>query len=187
MSSTTSGWTTKSRLLIVLMTALAISGGGWVLTHRDKPAGTAATDASKPVDTVHEKAYLNEQLRTNPAHAPILIRLAQIERADGDLKGAQQHLRQALQGDGSLTEVRLELGLVLSELGDLAGAEEQNREVLRLSPDQPDALYNLGAIFANRGDTIEARRFWENAVRVGGKSDSAEKSRLALERLKTGR
>jgi Flp pilus assembly protein TadD len=127
------------------------------------------------------------QLRRNPTHVPILIRLAQIERSEGDLRGAQEHLQQALKGDASKVEVRLELGLVLSDLGDIAGAEEQNKEVLRLDPNQPDALYNLGAICANRGDVVQARRFWEEAVRADGSSDSGKKSRIALDRLRTGR
>ena len=177
----------KTRILVSLLVALAIGGSGWLLTRNSQSGSRAATETAKPVDTTHEKAFLNEQLRRNPTHVPILIRLAQIERGEGDLRGAREHLEQALQGDGSKVEVRLELGLVLSELGDAAGAEEQNQEVLRLDPNQPDALYNLGAIYANRGDVVQARRFWEEAVRVDGSSDSGKKSRIALDRLNTAR
>jgi Tfp pilus assembly protein PilF len=90
---------------------------------------------------------------------------------------------QALKGDGNQADVHLELSLGYWEMHDLAAAEEQNRAVLRFDRGQSDALYNLGAIYANRGDKIQARRYWMDAVRLGGKSDGAEKSRLALERL----
>jgi len=124
-----------------------------------------------------------EQLKANSTHVPILLRLAEIERGEGDLTGARQHLEMALKGEGNMTDVHLELGLVYSQMNDPVSAEAQNREVLRTDPHQPDALYNLGAICANRGDIAQARTFWKDAIRYGGNGDSAEKARQAIPRL----
>ena len=173
----------KRRVMAALAAALAIGGGVWLVSREKKPGGGAASENRPVLNTTHEKVFLAEQLRRNPTHPPILLRLAQIERGEGNLRGAREHLEQAVVAEGKQVEIRLELGLVCGEMGDMAAAEEQNREVLRIEPGQPDALYNLGAIAANRGDVQSARAFWTEAVRRGRNSDAVEKSRQAIARL----
>lgn len=173
---------TRCRAGATLACALAIASGGWLAIRKKK----SAAEPSPAWNTTHEKVILAEQLRRNPTHAPILLRMAQIERSEGDLRAARQHLEQAVAADSKQVDVRLELSLVCWEMGDFQPAEEQNRAVLRIDPSQPDALYNLGAISANRGDTRQARVFWTDAQR-GGRSDAADKARRAIERLEAGR
>jgi Flp pilus assembly protein TadD len=174
----------KQRTLAALGAGLLMVAGGWLLV-RPKPTGDPGNGRSAPAwNTTHEKIFLNEQLRRNPKHTPIVLRVAQIERQEGNLAGARRHLEEAVAADGAQVDLRLELGLVCSELGDVAAAEEQNREVLRLAPGQPDALYNLGAIAANRGDARQARQYWMSAVGSGRGSDAAAKSLEAIRRLR---
>ena len=164
---------------------LLIGAGGWLASRSKESGGGAAPtqESSRSWDTTHEKVFLAEQLRRNPTHVPILLRLAQMERSEGNLRGARQHLEQAVATDSNQVDVRLELGLVCSEMGDLAAAEEQNRAVLRIEPGQSDALYNLGAIFADRGDFVQARRVWTDAIRGGNQTDGAAQAEKALQRL----
>ena len=173
----------RYRALAAAGASLLIGVGGWLLL-RPKQAGGAVERPSAPAwNTAHEKVFLDEQLRRSPKHTPIVLRLAQIERKEGDLAGARRQLEEAVAADGSQVDLRLELGLVCSEMGDIAAAEEQNREVLRLVPGQPDALYNLGAIAANRGDSRQARQYWMSAVANGKSSDAAAKSLAGIQRL----
>jgi len=162
---------------------LLISAVGWLLLHKKASGGTARRPDAPTWNTVHEKVFLNEQLQRNPRHTPILLRLAQIQRAEGDLAGARRLLEEAVAADGGQVYLRLELGLVCSEMGDVVAAEAQNREVLRLMPGQADALYNLGAIAANRGDTRLARQYWMSAVASGRSSDAAVKALEGIQRL----
>jgi len=173
--------------MAALAAALLIGGGGWLFTRAKKSGGVAAPESNRAPNLTHEKAFLIEQLVHNPTHAPILLRLAQIERSEGKLPAARQYLEQAVTADDKQVDVRLELGLVCWEMGDFAAAEEQNRTVLRIQPGQPDALYNLGAIAANRGNATQARQFWMDAVRSGRNSDAAGKARQAVERLEAAR
>ena len=173
----------KRRLAAALAAVLIIGCGSWLMTRENASNGAARNPAKSALDATHEKAFLREQLRLNPTHGPILLRLAQIERGEGDLRGARDHLEQAVAADGRQVEARLELGLVCGEMGDLAAAEAQNRAVLGIEPGQVDALYNLGAMAANRGDVQRARGFWADAVRAAPKSEGAEKARRAMEKL----
>jgi Flp pilus assembly protein TadD len=175
------------RAVAALAAILPIAGGGWLLTHTRKSSSAPGTESSRAWNLTHEKVFLTEQLRRNATHTPILLRLAEIERSEGDLPSARKHLEQAAAADIKQVDVHLELGLVCWDMGDFAAAEEENRAVLRIDPGQPDALYNLGAISANRGDAKQAREFWLNAVRSGRNTDAVDKSRAAVERLEAMR
>jgi tetratricopeptide (TPR) repeat protein len=175
------------RAVAALVAVLPIAGGAWLLTHAKKSGSASAPESSRAWNVTHEKVFLTEQLRRNPKHTPILLRLAQIERSQGDLRAARERLEQAVAADGNQADAQLELGLVCWEMGDFAAAEKQNRAVLRIDPGQPDALYNLGAISANRGDAKQAREYWLDAVRSGPNTDAADKSRRAVERLEAMR
>jgi len=73
-----------------------MAAAGWFLL-RPKQTGAAVQRPSPPAwDATHEKAFLAEQLRRNPKHTPILLRLAQMERADGDLAGARRQRAEPL-------------------------------------------------------------------------------------------
>jgi Flp pilus assembly protein TadD len=173
------------RGVAALGTGLLISAVGWLLLHKRASGGTARSPHAPAWNATHEKVFLTEQLRRTPGHTPILLRLAQIERKEGDLTAARRLLEEAVAADGSQVDLRLELGLVCSEMGDLVAAEEQNLEVLRLMPAQPDALYDLGAIAANRGDTRQARQYWMSAVASGRSSEAAAKALEGIQRLQT--
>ena len=174
---------TRHRGLAALGAGLLFSAGGWLVLHKKASGGTARPAVAPAWNTTPEKALLSEQLRRNPKHTPTVLRLAQLERNDGDLPGARRLLEEAVEADGSEVDLRLELGAIYSEMGDVAAAEEQNREVLRLMPGQPDALYNLGAIAADRGDVLEARQYWMSAAASGHSSDAAAKSLEGIQRL----
>lgn len=177
----------KYRKLLALGGGVLIAASGWMLIRLKEPGSGAKPPAAQTWDAKHEKIFLAEQLKRNPNHTPILLRLAQMERSGGDLHAARKYLEQAVAADGNQVETRLELGLVCSELGDFAAAEEQNRAILRIDPAQTDALYNLGALSANRGDVAQARKLWNDAIRAGNSSDGAAKAKAALARLEAMR
>jgi len=175
----------KRKLLVAVGAGLLLAGGGWMLVRLKEAGGAKAPPAPDKTawNAKHEKLFLAEELKRNPTHGPILLRMAEIERSEGNLRGAREHLETGVAADGKQVDLRRELSLVDSELGDLAAAEEQSRAVLQLNPRQPDALYNLGAICANRRDFAQARQYWNQALASGGNTDSGGRARQALERL----
>ena len=169
--------------------ALMLIGSAWWLSRpstggaRTTQARQVAPGAPAPANLPHEKAFLEDELRKKPGHAPVLLRLAQVEREMGQLAEARKHLEQAVSGTENVVEARLELSRVSYELGDVTTALEQNRAVLRQDPKQTDALYNLGAISANLGDLQRARKYWSEAVASGASTESGKKSAEALRTL----
>lgn len=163
-------------------------GVAWWLSRpstggRQAAARPTAVSAPAPPNLPHEKAFLEEDLRKKPGHAPVLLRLAQVEREMGRLDEARKHLEQAVAGSENVIEARLELSRVSFELGDVTTALEQNRQVLRQDPKQADALYNLGAISANLGDLPQARKYWGEAVRSGSDTESGKRAAEALKKV----
>jgi tetratricopeptide (TPR) repeat protein len=181
----------------ILVIFLAVGAGTWLLSTRSsapkdgaagavlKKSGSEASTFHEPslAPPAHEKAFLEEQLKTKPNHPPILVRLGEVERSMGELADARKHLEQALQVDSSLVEARLELSMVCYQLKDEREAERQNLLVLKQDPKQPDALYNLGAIEANRGQFPQAREYWQKVVQYAPDSASGKNAAVALTKL----
>ena len=194
----------KKNLLTLAAIAIAVGLTAWIIgrqfasaperahvTSTGPSAGpmlkavskTTITTTKAPSTPAHEKAFLEEQLKANPNHPPTLLRLAEMEHADGKLPQARQHLEQAIKSDPTLIDARLELSLVCYEMNDPAEAEKQNLAVLKQDSKQPDALYNLGAIYANHDRYAEARQFWNDAVKYGKDSPSGKNAAVALTKL----
>jgi tetratricopeptide (TPR) repeat protein len=144
---------------------------------------STATAETVPQNAAHERASLEEQLKRNPDHAPILMRLAEIERDAGNQAGAIANLRKVLKKDPKNADARLELGRSLYDSGDIDGALKETRQLVADHPDNVDGLYNLGAIYANQNQFDLARQFWNKAVSVAPQSDSGRRAQDGLTKL----
>lgn len=147
------------------------------------PAPTAAPSAQAPQDPTHEKAALEEELKKKPDHAPILLRLAELARADGKPKQAAEYLKKAVASDAKNVDARLELSRTLYEINDVEGALAETKRLLADHPNQVDGLYNIGAIYANHGNVALARQYWTQAVAADPASESGRKSADALTKI----
>jgi cytochrome c-type biogenesis protein CcmH/NrfG len=139
--------------------------------------------AAIPANPAHEMASLEVELKKNPSHMPILLRMAELKRDAGKGEEAIQLLRKAAEIDDSSIEARLELGRALFESGDSNGAIAATQAILQKDPKHVDALYNLGAIFGNTGNDAAAREYCKRAVAAGPTTDSGRKALAALEVL----
>ena len=149
---------------------------------RTIPRPVASAPAVVPPNPAHEKAALEEQLKTNPKHAPILLRLAELERAAGRHDAAMDYLKRA-SGDTKSEDALLELGKALYEAGDIDGALRETKRLVDDHPNNVDGLYNLGAIYANRNQVDLARQFWTRAVAANATSESGRKARDGLNQI----
>ncbi len=179
------------RKLITIIVPLVIGGGilfslSALLAPKPSTTPAAATSpvtSAAPANAAHEKASLEEELRKNPGHPPILLRLAEIASAEGKAKDAINYLRQAVEADSKNADARLELGRALHDTGDIEGAIQETTKLVKDHPDNVDGLYNLGAIYANQGKNDLARQYWNQAVAAGPASDSGLKAKNGLSKL----
>jgi tetratricopeptide (TPR) repeat protein len=162
---------------------LAVAGLWLMLDRKNNPPAPSSTQSPAPPDRVHEKASLTEQLKKNPAHAPILLRLAQLASEEQNPGEARRLLEELLRAEPAHIEARLELGRACYLLNDLACATSETERILAVSPNNVDALYNLGAISANAGQNDKARQYWKRAAESAPSSESGRKAAAGLRQL----
>lgn len=174
----------KSAALISVFLAAAIGAAYWGLRRphaREESSGTPAGSALQ--NPAHERASLEASLKRRPGHAPILLRLAQLDMEEGKPADARARLEQLLAQEPSNVDALIELGRACFEAGDSACAWRVTAKALEQSPEHPDALYNMGALNANQGRLDKARELWGRAVRAAPDSEGGRKAAEALKRL----
>jgi len=148
------------------------------LDAADKGSTTTST-----ADQEHELAGLKDQLKKNPNHTPVLLRMAEVARGLGKTSESIDYLTQAVAGDPANVEARLELGRELFESGKIDKAIEVTKQILEKKPGNVDALYNLGAIYGNIGQDDMAQQYFQKAVASDPNSSSGLKAKKGLETL----
>jgi len=96
------------------------------------------------------------ELSQQPQHTQALTYLADTEMHMGDEKGAEEHLRQALQLDANIRLAHLDLGTLLASRNDSDSAVAHFREAIRIDSSKPDAHYRLGRLLLSLGRQKEA-------------------------------
>ena len=91
--------------------------------------------------------------------------LATAEHAQGKLKVAEKHYREALRLDEGLHEVHLNLGTLLQVDERLEAAEACYRRCLALQPNRAEAHVNLGVLLKQRHQLSAALLHMQEAVR----------------------
>ncbi|HEX9372783.1 MAG TPA: tetratricopeptide repeat protein [Roseiflexaceae bacterium] len=95
-------------------------------------------------------------------------RISYARELHGDMDGAIEAMRQAVQAGGPATEntqwVRVQLGNLYFNTGDLTSAERQYQESLAQSADYVYGLAGLGRVRAAQGRYEEATRLYHQAI-----------------------
>lgn len=85
--------------------------------------------------------------------------------ADGDMSGAEERFREAIQLFADFPEALANLGFLLDQRDDTE-AEACLRRALELSPEQPETVLNLGALLARQRREDEAEALYRNALHL---------------------
>ncbi len=73
------------------------------------------------------------------------------------------------------------LGFLYYDLGEMDTAYEYHRRALAIDPNQATAYYGLALVYRKWGDTANARKHWEEYIRL---EPSGYYSRKAMQELK---
>ena len=180
----------RSKWIIAVCLAAAAGGSAYRWSHRKAHPQMNSSQPLAPVavhttraDKEHEIASLKENLKQNPAHVPVLLRLAQMSREIGRLDDSASYLKAAVAQEPSNRDARLEFGRILFDTGDVTGATREMEALLKSDAAAVDALYNLGAIYGNLTQDDRAREYFEKAVATASDSPSGKLARDALTKL----
>ena len=137
----------RKRVLLGLFLLLIGAGAAflWQVASRTQERAVQPQAVVKD-NPEHELKELAVQLQKKPGHAPILMRIAQIEHDQGKLEDASGHLSEVLKNELGNADTHVELGRVLYEKGDPEAGIAETEKALAINPRHVEALYNLGAV-----------------------------------------
>ena len=144
-------------------------------------AGQRWTEAEEEFESA-----LDSETATTSQRALAHQGLGSARAVRGDLGGAIEELRAALELAPELAEAHAELGGMYAEVGRLQEALDELREAVRLAPEMGQARFNLGTLLLHLGRPEEAIQNLQQAVEAEP-SDSDTLNNLGLALLAVGR
>lgn len=112
-------------------------------------------------DSAVAREHFGVVLELSPEHLPSLVRLGEIELADGDADGALGLFHRALVVDSRTAAAHFGAGKALAARGDFASAIEAFKRALALQPGATIVHYPLALAYRRLGDLDRARHHLE--------------------------
>ncbi len=118
-------------------------------------------------------------LEVAPSSVSARIALVNLKKAEGDLQGAFDTLKEGLRyGDDA--RLHLSAGYIYAKTGDIESAKEEFEKAQVMAPSTPDALYALGSLLRQTGDSTTAETDLRQAIVM---DPSFVEARLELARI----
>jgi len=115
------------------------------------------------------KAAFEEAIRLNPKDPRPLNDLGFLMEQQGDLAGAMDLYKRALDARPAFVLARTNLAELLAKQGDEGGAIREYEEAVREAPESPEFQYNLARHLATAGRTEEALASYRKTVSLNPK------------------
>ena len=112
--------------------------------------------------------------------------LAKALSKKGDIDGAIEHFKKALEIDPTFEIARVDLAMVMVEKGDVSDGMAALQRALEKQPDDPGLLTNLGNACLRQGRVEEAIAYFEKALRIKP-ADPVANDNLGSALLRQGR
>lgn len=103
------------------------------------------------------KAILDEGRKKYGADKDLLLELVKLSIAQGDTKGAESALNEAISKDPENKQLHYIIGTIYTDLGENEKAETALNKALELDPNYLDAQYNLGAHLVTWGSDLKQK------------------------------
>lgn len=103
------------------------------------------------------KAILEEGRKKYGTDKDLLLELVKLSIAQGDAKGAEAALNEAIAGDPNNKQLHYIIGTIYTDLGENEKAETALNKALELDPNYLDAQYNLGAHLVTWGSDLKTK------------------------------
>lgn len=133
----------------------------------------SSTPTSAERGNAERLRWLQAAVAAHPHYPVPWTKLGLALQSAGDLAGAIDCHRQAINVSSRYPWAHINLGVAIQAQGDLAKAAEAYREAIRLQPDNPQAHINLGQVLLLQGDKPAATDEYRQATRVAPTSSIA--------------
>jgi cytochrome c-type biogenesis protein CcmH/NrfG len=122
---------------------------------------------------------LLEKLKTDPANADLLVRVANIYKSTHQFREAASYFEKALKVDPRNVATRSELAACLYYTGDVDGAIRQLQQSLKDDPKNANSLFNLGVIkWQGKKDGSGAVAAWRQLLKSNPHLEESKKSQV---------
>lgn len=115
------------------------------------------------------KARIEEQISREPDRAVLLVLLGKAMTASGDISGAEQAYKKAIEKDHNLFSAYVELGNLYAKRGDYKEALAQYRESVRANPRALSTYILIGMLSERVGDRDGAVESYKKALEIDPK------------------
>lgn len=126
--------------------------------------GTKANDLLQAGKAAEAAQIYRQMLEQNPHSASTAFNLGLALEATGDVKGAENALRNAMNIDPGQAAIQAELGRLSLAKGDLSAAQKWLASAVALQPGLAEARGNLAMVYARKGDLITAEELLRQAL-----------------------
>lgn len=126
--------------------------------------GTKANDLLQAGKAAEAAQIYRQMLQQNPHSARTAFNLGLALEATGDMKGAEEALRDAMNIDPGQAAIQAELGRLKLAQGDLPAAQKWLDSALTLQPGLAEARGNLAMVYARKNDLITAEKLLRQAL-----------------------
>lgn len=134
---------------------------------------------------VPEQARQNYEkaISLDPKMTKARVNLAALIGEAGQADSARVMLEEIIRDDPKDSRALTNLGMLCYNLKDADSAVKYYTKAITLDPANAEAHYNLGVAFAEQGLLLEAIREWRVVLELTDQGDTANRARLALERV----
>jgi tetratricopeptide (TPR) repeat protein len=134
-------------------------------------AGLAAAVRGQPDEA---KRWVEDGIAAFPSSAPLQLLAGNLAEHHGDAAAAEEHYRQATEGDAGLAQAHRNLGDVVARRGDVREAIEHYQHAAEIDPDLGDGLYTrLADLYYRDGQRDEAVACWSRALELNPDNEVA--------------
>ncbi|HEV2322805.1 MAG TPA: tetratricopeptide repeat protein [Terracidiphilus sp.] len=129
-----------------------------VLNSELASEGTRANDLLQSGKAAEAAQIYRHMLEEKPDNAWTAYNLALALEAAGDMKGAEDTLRNAIRIDPTRAKIQAELGRLYLSQGDSQAAQQWLESAVHLDPELAEARSNLATVYTRKGDLVSAEK-----------------------------
>jgi len=165
-------------LLVFLILYLSGVFDHKAITSQDQELQTI--NASPDLSRLQEIKKLEEQIKSSPDNASLVLHLAQLQQDSKLLDPAVQNYKKYLAVSPKDADAHVDLGICYYDLGSYADAIKEMEAALKYDPKHQKACLNLGIVNLQAGNKAKSAEWLKKAVEIDPSSETGRQAQELL-------